>query len=234
MSQRHEATRLTAEEAAARFRELRVPPSRGLYSNSNPLFDFTRASIEALLKRPFERTWSVQGFGMIRTRFGESDRWRLNIWDSRLAVPNVSIIHDHPWNFKSWVIAGRFTNQRYRLGTIDYENSYVVSAASPNHQCMTIKTGEGAEPVSVVSNVYLHPGQPEQYAAGESYAQSRSEIHASHYCDGTVTLNSRTGREGENARVFWPMGEKWVDAEPRPATDEEIWKATRHALNNWF
>jgi hypothetical protein len=34
-------------------------------------------------------------------------------------------------------------------------------------------------------------------------AKEANEIHMTHYRPGTVTLNDRTNRNGENARVFW-------------------------------
>ena len=62
--------------------------------------------------------WTVQGFGFLRTYFGPPDapkKFRLNLWDSDFTIPNVSTIHDHPWSFKSIIVAGDFYNQRYRL-----------------------------------------------------------------------------------------------------------------------
>jgi len=201
------------------------------------LFNVVRLMVRDVLHRPFDhpwREWSVQRFGMIRCYFGEQKRYRLNLWTSKLAVPGVSIIHDHPWDFTSWVIGGQFTNVRYAVATIDY-GRYRVSSGPATHHCQTIKTGEGGGPVGEVSDVYLHPMQPELYWEGDTYKQIAEEVHASYYEEGTVTLNDRTKRgDGEHARVFWPIGQTWVDAQPRIATEDEVWRATRIALREWF
>jgi len=39
---------------------------------------------------------------------------------------------------------------------------------------------------------------------------------------------------GECANVFGPIGEQWVSAAPRKATEDEIWKVTRDSLRRWF
>lgn len=211
---------------------------------ADPLFPVVRLMVAEVLRRPFDREWSVQGFGMMRTYFGPEKQYRLNLWDKRFRVPNVSIVHDHPWHFESWIIAGHFTNVRYITGTTDYfagreddpnRIHYRVSACPPNFHCQTIKTGEGGGPVGEVANVFLIAEQPEQYRAGDKYSQRAHEVHASYYEDGTVTLNDRERLEdGEHARVFWPLGERWVDAEPRTATENEVWSATQDARARWF
>ena len=199
----------------------------------DPLFPVLRHMTRDVLNKPFDRAWSIQGFGMLRTYFGPDKQFRLNVWHSRFQVPGVSIVHDHPWHFNSWIIAGRFTNQRYTSGTLQY-GGYRVSAAPPNFHFQTIKTGEGGGPVGELGSMLLIPDQPEQYRPGDTYRQEAHEIHASFYNDGTVTLNDRTRiGDGEHARVFWPLGEKWIDAQPRNATEEEVWTATRAALA-WF
>lgn len=188
---------------------------------------FASIMIAGILNRPFDdaRKWTVQGFGMMRTYFGDGDAWRLNMWDPRLAVPNVSTIHDHPWNFESWIISGSLVNQRYK--------KYAPTIFTPSHHFQSIKTGEGGGPVGEPESALLAPYHPEKYKAGDIYRQKRNEIHESFPSDGAVTLNLRTKRDGENARVFWPHGQKWVDAIPRPATAPEIWDVTRNALAKW-
>lgn len=212
---------------------------------NNPTFDVLRLMIRDVLARPFDggREWSVQGLGMMRTYFGGSDRYRLHVWDKRFVVPNVSLIHDHPWDFTSWIIAGKITNQRYRLGTVDYPSdnmngTYHVSAAPPNFHCQTIKCGTGGCALGKIEDVFLHPVQPETYSAGNTYWQIASEIHASYFANGSVTLTDRTNRNGDNARVFWPLNSEFVNATSRVAdhraTEEEVWTATRYALRAWF
>lgn len=183
-----------------------------------------RATVRAVLERPERNSWSIQGFGMLRTYLDPQKRWRLNIWHSRFAVPGVSIIHDHPWDFTSWVISGRFQNVRYihnsRFGT--------------PYNWMVIKTGEGGGPDGGHGEMRLREDWTESYQPGDTYRQSAEEIHASLYEDGTVTLNDRRRRpDGEHARVFWPDGTEWVDAEPRQATPDEVAEITQFALSRF-
>lgn len=165
-----------------------------------------------------ERAWTVQGFGMIRTYLDDEKRWRLNVWDEALKVPNVSEIHDHPWDFQSWVLCGRLVNTRFtRAGVED--------PLSLPYQHVEIKTGEGGGPTGPVDVVRLFPNKPENYEAGEGYRQNLNEIHITKARSGTVTLNDRTPPTLEyTANIYWPRG-PWVNAEPRPATKAEVFNA---------
>jgi hypothetical protein len=171
--------------------------------------------------------WTVQGFGMLRCypdRLDSSKRFRLNIWDSRLMVPGVSVIHDHPWSFDSWIINGDFYNIRY------VEDAF----SGDEYSFMVIKTGEGGGPDGSAGMMRLRPAPAEHYSTGEKYHQDPTEIHMSAYANGTVTLNDRTRvGDGEHARVFWPRGQSWVDAEPRKATRDEIERVVWNALRLW-
>ena len=170
------------------------------------------------------RIWSVQGFGMLRTFFDKDKRWCLNIWDAALAMPNVSTIHDHPWSFDSWIISGEFVNQRF----IQYNyNGELFEYA-------VIKTGEGGGPDGERGKTYLRAEPAERYLRGNKYHQDATEIHLSAYEDGTVTLNDRTRvGDDEHAHVFWPAGQEWVDAIPRPATETEVLSTVQKALERW-
>lgn len=126
-----------------------------------------RACIKDVLTHPHNFDWTVQGFGMMRAYIPGpvyDKQFRLNIWDSTLAVPNVSVIHDHPWAFKSWIINGRFTNVRYifneRLGDA--------------YNYMTIKTGIGGGPDGPPKVMWLMARPPEIYVTGDTYHQTPS------------------------------------------------------------
>lgn len=176
---------------------------------SSPL----KASIIAILSHPQAFDWSTQGFGMMRTYLDSDKQFRLNIWDQRLAVPDVSIIHDHPWDFTSWIIGGEFRNVRFHE---DPRNGKPFD-------WQVIQTGPGGGPDGNKGTIDLTAGPTEYYYGGDQYRQEAEEIHASFYESGTVTINDRRRRlDGEHARVFWPAGQQWVDAEPRQATTAEV------------
>jgi|SRR6478736_2053127 len=174
------------------------------------------------------REWTAQGFGFLRTYFGPADapkKFRLNLWHSRFTVPNVSTIHDHPWDLTSLIIAGQMVNQRYRIGHASLDRT---------HHYTTIKTGVGGGlERNDVQDCALVKYPSEIYRPGDSYKQRAEEIHETIFADGTVTLNERIG-DTEHARVFWPYQTDWVDAFPRPATREEVADTVLASLREWF
>lgn len=194
---------------------------------------FLKPMVRHVLNQPYvDSKWTVQGFGFLRTYFGPHDepkRFRLNLWDSTFTVPGVSTIHDHPWHFTSTIVAGAFCNVRYEMGLAPHE-------AEITHHFTTIKTGEGGGmEKGLISRCRLIPQRPELYKAGDVYSQDADEIHETIFADGTVTLNERRRvGDGEHARVFWPAGTDWVDAEPRPATRNEVSGAIMSCIREWF
>lgn len=222
---------LEGEHVAEGFTCPPVDPYRALKRESafwkqDPRCDAMRAMARTILTRAHTYQWTVQGFGFLRTYLGWGDnpkRFRLNVWDPSLSVPNVSVIHDHPWSFDSYVLSGAFRNVRY---TEDH-------FSGDEYTYMTIKTGEGGQPIrSTESSIRLRPLATEHYAPGDIYHQDADEIHHSEFDAGTVTLNDRTG-DTEHARVFWPAGGPWVDAKPHVASGEIVERITDFALSKW-
>jgi hypothetical protein len=189
---------------------------------------FTKALVASIMRDP-TREWTAQGFGFLRTYFGPPDvpkRYRLNLWHSALTVPNVSTIHDHPWNFTSLVVAGAMSNIVYK---IDDQNE------APTHHYAKFRTGvEMATQVSDdVKSVTLIKESIHDYTEGYTYYQNDDVIHETRFTDGTVTLNERIG-DTEHARIFWPFGEEWVNAKPRVAMKPEVQSIINYSLNRWF
>jgi predicted dehydrogenase len=166
---------------------------------------------------------------MIRTYLGESKRFRLNIWDDRLRTnPPASTIHDHPWDFTSYIISGRLLNIAYYVVEVDTNDE------TSTHQYFRIKTGEGGGPTEDPKFARLTFACAQLYSEGDDYYQSKECVHETQYDRGTVTLNDRSPPTAEyTARVFWPRGQSWVDAVPRPATNAEIKQAVESALDGW-
>lgn len=175
------------------------------------------------IRNPGAHTWDIQGFGMLRTRL--SEHLRLNIWDSEHAVPDVSLIHTHPWNFSSVVCWGRLTNHVYNSSEeADIEE---VVKRNPNvlhrrYDRYTIKPGPGGGLLSEAHSVWLGEVYLQSFGAGQSYHMSAEQIHRSGYTDGTVTLNYRERVGKDEAYVYELSGKPWVSAEPRLATPEEV------------
>ena len=119
------------------------------FKNSNEC-GAMRAMVHTILADAQMHRWTIQGFGMLRMYIpapNNPKRFRLNLWNSALAVPGVSIMHDHPWDFDSWVINGNFRNVRY---VEDHYNG-------DDFKFMTIKCGEDGCAMSEPSKVPHDP-----------------------------------------------------------------------------
>lgn len=187
-------------------------------------------NVRAILENSHLFEWSLQGFGMLRAYLTRTVR--LHLWDSEFMVPNVSTIHDHPWNFTSVVLAGRMVNQIYRR-KLHYGRTGDPKPAT--HRTMEIQCGEGGCALGDANDMVLLPRPSRLYKPGARYDQLKHEIHESLPTDGTLTLVVRDfDGDPDRANVFWPIGEEWVSAEPRPATREEIDAACARSLSRWF
>lgn len=149
---------------------------------------------------------------------------RLHVWDSSFKVTNVSTIHDHPWEFDSIIIAGGLEQERF-----------IESATGEAYSFSVLRCGAGNCERSTPKITHLQKQPKESYTEGDSYTQSREEIHNSIPLDGTVTIITRrfTSKDEDHARVFWKEGD-WVSAEPRPASVHEIKTITGKSLKLWF
>ena len=180
------------------------------------------ALVRSILEKWGSYNWTVQGFGMARTKI--ADVGRIHVWDGSLRVPQVSDTHEHPWELRSTVISGELINQRF--GVVDKSNMPYVRSA--------IATGEGGGLTGEPEEVCLSLFPVEFYTPGMDYKQNADEIHRSIPQDGTVTLLERQmGEPLQETRVYWPRGTGWVSAEPRPATEEEVRRVVEYALARW-
>jgi len=174
--------------------------------------------IYEILKEPFRYDgWSLQGFGMLRLYL--TKEIRMHIWHPHFAVPNVSLFHDHPWDFESYIVCGALVNRRYQQGL------------GNTHYCAKIQCGPGGCQKTPAEPCSLNLESEEIYIPGSTYKQSADEIHVTEAQPGTVTIVERTFRpDTEHARVFWKQPGNWVSAEPRAATNAEISAITIAAL----
>lgn len=163
--------------------------------------------------------WSVQGFGMLRLYLPNNARF--HVWDSRLRVPNVSLVHDHlQWALESRVISGVLKNIRYMEGR-----------GEPYHWAQ-FKAGYDAKQLHDAETMLIERQAEEIYLPGDTYSQLPNEVHESRPIDSTITImHKESTQDGETARIFWPQGTEWVSAEPRKATKEEIENICSRALS---
>lgn len=163
---------------------------------------------------------------MLRTYLDPAAEYRLNVWDKRFRVPNVSLMHNHPWHFDSKIIAGILRNQRFRMPEHDDLGDLYAYGL--------IRPGPGGGMIETLGQRKLHGCPSELYGAGRVYRQEAAEIHVSDPHDGTVTINKRERVGDDFAHVYWPASTNWVSAEPREATPEEVMTTTTFSLLKWF
>lgn len=185
---------------------------------------FLQALLYSILDQPYHHTWTIQGFGMLRTNIlvGGND-FRVNVWDSDFRVPNVSMIHTHPWNFTSIILCGVVSNIRYSRAVAKRTTQPLRMLRSD------IKPGPGGGLRSNPAAEVLHVLPAEILSAGHTYYQEHNEIHQTQASIGSVTLNFRERVGADMASVYWPVGTEWVSAEPRIAARDEIAVITQRA-----
>lgn len=190
---------------------------------------FNQILARQVLEKPCVYHWSWQGFGMLRTYLDEGREFRFHIWNQEDANPGVSTIHDHPWDFESFVVCGELINKRFLLPT-ERRVGLDIAAQPVQYNGVRIKCGEGGCMVNQSFKQILYPLRDEVYHVGDCYQQYARELHETRSVPGTVTIIRRKfGQDTEHAHVYWLAGE-WVSAEPRPATRREVFEYTSAAL----
>lgn len=166
--------------------------------------------------------WSYQGFGMYRLYLGHRDR--LHIWMPDDARDNVSTIHNHPWDFESKILVGSLVNRVFTRMNHETPLSHMM-------QRIVCGPGGGAIPNSE-QYISLRVRSERIYTTGDTYTMEADDLHETVVTtSGTVTMIHRHFKENtEHATVCYPIGTKWVSAEPRDATVEEVVRAANTAL----
>lgn len=195
-----------------------------------------KTEVAAILRRAGDELeeWSVQGMGMLRRYLPVEDdvpghTRRIHVWDSRLIVPGVSLMHTHPWDMVSEVFFGGLVNERYVYTDAGYEDEHW-------YYRQDLRPGEGGGLFAKPVKVNLRIDQEDTVVPGGIYTQTKNEIHVSCPQDGCVTIVDRVVPEGHNpdhAYTFWPAEDGpngWVSAEPRPATLREVLKVIGDVL----
>lgn len=191
----------------------------------------TQLLVARILERALNYQWSYQGLGMLRLYLSKDVR--VHIWCPRLAVKNVSTIHDHPWDFDSEIVCGWIVNRIWEVKFDGYGRSWKpkkdpskdpFAVEPPTHMMGRIRCGEGGGlvPDFVPLPVRLR-SRERSYVAGDKYTEAASLLHESLPEEGTVTIITRRPKpDPDHAIVCWPIGTEWVSAEPRPASSNEI------------
>ena len=103
----------------------------------------------------------------------------------------------------------------------------------PYHRALIQPGMGGGIDANTIKPVNLCYASFSTYSEGQVYSQTANMIHVSDPVDGSITYNRRHRVGEDKAFVYW-TGEKFVTAEPRIATQEEVSTITRRSLNLWF
>src|SRR5262245_50976964 len=191
------------------------------------LFTLFECTVGNILQIPSAVEWTVQGTGMLRCYLDSEKTWRLNVWHKDMIIPDVSLIHDHPWHFDSWILGGEFTNTRFYAHKT--KPAYDIDDAIHQYSWSQIMVGikssvsdAGGGGLQADGAYWLEPSQVEYMEQGQYYHHEADEIHMTSFGnDGAITINRRVKTDHpEHARVFWPVGKEWVSAKPRLATPD--------------
>jgi hypothetical protein len=198
-----------------------------------PELRIARAFVKPILENPTAngRKWQVQGLGMLRT-YLEPDL-RLHVWNSKMRYCADSGHHTHPWDFWSYIVAGRIADHGFIQHVL--EGPITERMLGPDrwmpYNKQKIICGPGGCSVSEIEKTFLWPTDDLVYAAGMKYGHRADDIHWTETTDGAVSIISRkTVHEDGSAYIFWPEGKEFTSAEARPATPEEIALGTSTAL----
>lgn len=192
--------------------------------------------VKEILLHWMEYEWQVQGFGMLRTYLEGDGEPRLQIWDQRLAVWGNGAIHDHPWHFRSRIIAGTLFNQRYRRF-----NSEDIDLIGKQYEFswyneLKIQPGENGGALDEKPRRTQLRAEPiEVYSKNEEYTMLADELHITRYANGTVTMIERERmRAADTASSLWKGDIDWTFFRPRSATQQETAKVIGDCLYNWW
>jgi hypothetical protein len=172
--------------------------------------------------------WSLQGFGMLRLYL--TREIRLHVWDSRFSW-DTTTLHTHPWDFTSVVLSGAITDRV--MGEADETDPRLADLAQPYFK-QQIVCGPGGGESGKPFPIGLWLLKEKVYHKGDSYQREAHQIHESIAKPGTVTLVERKFlKDTEHANVFYPTGQVWKSAEPRPASVGEVKSVCQLALSRW-
>lgn len=190
-----------------------------------------RCMVKDVLEHPLDHEWTLQGFGMLRTYFGGDDV-RMQVWHHDFEVLGNNSVHDHPWDFTSWILVGVIVNTRFVTVHPQDRGQYTGLVKGSE---VLIKPGTEGELLSEPKTVTLLASEPEHLEEGCSYSQQASELHRTDYLNGTVTINlRRRTRTQDVARSIHLEGEpEWKLFLPRPAHSHEVERFCTTALERW-
>ena len=175
-----------------------------------------KALVRTILEHAEDYAFTMQDIGLLGLRLDDTREYRLHVWDASDGVGDP-VIHDHPFDFTSTVIAGEMTNTRYEEDPagVEYRRERYVPPNEDARRADTVRLS----------------GTATTHTAGSSYLQLAHELHDSRQLPGTVTIIRRTFEKDARELTVCGRGEAaWVSGESRRATPDEVKRITASAL----
>jgi hypothetical protein len=153
--------------------------------------------------------WHPLGFANIKYRIDRDTCLRIHVWPrAQRQKPGAALsgIHDHTWDLRSWVLAGRLTNRRFEM--ID------ASEHGATHEVVDIEMDGPVDRLSATGSwVTLRTVSCTSYGPGDSYDVEAGSFHATEI-DARPVVTAVIGNER--------LSTKARTVEPRPAASREM------------
>lgn len=175
-----------------------------------------RRQVQDILEHAADHDWRMQDIGVLGLWLDAEKRSRLHVWTPDDAV-GEPLVHDHPFDFTSTVIAGELVNTRYVEDPRGRE--YVRERYTPGKE-----DDRRADTVRLV-------GVSETLGVGARYHQVASELHDSRQVPGTVTVLhfDEVFDDLPELTTCRQPDSPWISGGARSATRDEIRRITAMA-----
>ncbi len=161
--------------------------------------------VERIIKTVDVGDITVHGLGMARIHI--TPKIRIHLWHPEFQEPGVTELHTHPWDLRSTIIAGSFTEEVWQQATYGYPfQEYIVGCG----------VGGGGVRKGCVS--LLQRTEVTYRGAGDRYHREASTIHRVLLSKtGAITLMYKGEKDTGVASVFSKCETPFGDARQRPA-----------------
>jgi hypothetical protein len=171
--------------------------------------------VRTILEHAQDYPWTMQEIGLLGLRLDDRREYRLHVWDPGSA-PGEPPVHDHPFDFSSWIIVGEMTNTRYEESDsgVEYFRTRYSRDDEDTRRTDTVL-------LSAVASTFTE---------GDHYSQLADELHDSRQVAGTVTIFRMAFKDVSELTVCRREESAWSSGRSRPATGDEVKKITNKAL----
>lgn len=182
--------------------------------------------------------WTHEPGGFMRTCLAPD--MVMNVFDASLVHEGATLIHTHPLDFTSMILAGELRHFRHTR----YGRAAAPAGAQPyGYQDFDVEF-KGASPAK---GCFLVEEPMEVYHAGDTYQVLSHEIHRVGTEDGTITVLTREYiTKPTGSTTFWPYvapgalsakppePPKFDNVGPGPADPKVVAEVAMRANERWF